>query len=149
MLHTRSASLTLGGTGALLLGLAVTLTCAAACRSAQPPPSPGRTADEDGQRYIEMKLQEARDGKPDLTFGQVLTVQTQFKMQTGDYRAAVRTAEPLAQLTEIVYGPDSLATAATLEMLAQVYCRIDRCDEGRVLLQRAAVIRQRDEPAGP
>ncbi len=103
---------------------------------------------EAGQRWVEDKLQQARAGNVDSGFANFLEIQTQLKIQAGDYKSAVHTAEPLATLTEIVHGPNSLETAAALEVLAQVYCEVDRCDESPALLERAQLIRARPESGG-
>jgi len=109
----------------------------------QPTPSPDST-----QRWIDDKLRAAREGHVDPDFAALLAAQTQRKMQAGDFPGALRTAEPLAQLTEIVHGPNDPNTAASLEMLADIYCNLDRCAESVTLLERAGTIYQQSGEDG-
>ena len=98
-------------------------------------------------QILEQKMQQARDGKVDQVFASFLAVQTQLKMGARQYDAAVRTAEPLVQYSEIIYGPNDTKTAAALETLADVYCNLDRCGEGIPLIERASTIYRAGGPA--
>ena len=112
---------------------------------------PGQAADtvsQSTQRWIDDKLRAAREGHVDPDFAALLNAQTQRKMQAGDFAGAVRTAEPLAQLTEIVHGPNDPNTAAAQEMLADIYCNLDRCAESVTLLERAGAIYQQHGEEG-
>jgi len=96
---------------------------------------------EAADRWVEEKLQEAREGNVDPGFAKALMGLSQFSLLQGNYRTAVHTVEPLAELVEIVHGPDAIETAEMLELLAKVYCQIDRCAESKPLMERAASIR--------
>ena len=130
------------------IGLALAFIVATGCGAGRPATQRHERDYEAADRYVQDKLQAARDGKPDPAFETFLAVQTQMRMQAGDYRTALHTAKPLSEYEEIVHGPRALETAAALEMLAEVHCNLKQCAEGIPLLERAAVIyRQRGREA--
>lgn len=104
-------------------------------------PTPHSDSEQEvSPQILEQKMQQARAGKVDQVFASFLAVQTQLKMGARRYDAAVRTAEPLVQYSELIYGRNDPKTAAALETLADVYCNLDRCAEGIPLLERASTI---------
>jgi hypothetical protein len=126
-----------GRCGALLALCALLAACSDAAKQPVRQPTPTPTP---GPPSIEAKLQEARAGHVDPNFIPYLTVQTQKTMEVGDFQAALQTAEPLVQMSEIVHGPDAIKTAPNLEVLADIYCNLGRCAESVPLLERARAI---------
>ena len=124
----------ISGTTAVILALLV----------ARPgPATPTAQSDpehEVGPELVARKVQEARAGTVDPVFASFLGVQTQAKIRAGDFQAAVRTAEPLVQYSEVAYGRADPRTAAALETLADVYCHLERCAESVPLIERASAV---------
>ena len=115
--------------------LAVVLLSFASIASAD-----GKRDYEAGAAYVRQKLDEARDGQVDQSFLTFLLVQTQVKMQAGEWNTAVHTAEPLVEMQEIVHGPESPELADALGALADVYSNLNRLPEAEPLLKRSVSI---------
>lgn len=102
-----------------------------------------------GAAYVREKLDEARHGQVDQSFFSFLVIQTRLTSRSGDWATAVHTAEPLVQMDEIVYGPDSLQLANDLMTLADVYANLDRLPEAEAPLQRAVSITRKHQADDP
>jgi len=129
----------------VLMGMALLGACS---QTAKAPAKPAGSDQETEQQWIDDKMRDARAGHVDPDFVSLLSGQTQRKLLAGDFQGALITAEPLAQVTEIVNGPNSPKTASALEMLADLYCNLDRCAESIALLERAGAIYQQQGQPG-
>lgn len=130
----------------MLIGLVVLL---ATSPFAQQPDESNARDYEKGARYVREKLEEARAGNVDASFLSFLTIQTHLKVSTQEYDAAVHTAEPLLELTEVMKGPESVETARVLEMLADIYSNIDQLQDSVPLLHRASNIYAKTKDKDP
>ncbi len=121
----------------LAFGFAVTATA-----------EPGRDY-QTGADYVAAKLEAARRGQVDRPFLTFLVVQTQLKAQSGEWSAAVHTAEPLVEMQGIVHGSESPELADALLMLADIYSNLDRLPEAQASLQRSVSITRKHRAANP
>ena len=124
------------------IATAVAIACLAGCAS-----GPRRGAFEGseeslraGEEYVRQKLEDARHGEIDRTFMSFLELQTLLKMWSGEWNVAVHTAEPLAEMAEIVYGPESSEYANVLVALGDIYWKLNRLPEAAATLERSVAI---------
>jgi len=104
---------------------------------------------EAGAAYVRQKIDEARHGQVDQSFVKFLLIQTQVKMQSGEWSTAVHTAEPLVEIQEIVHGPESPELADALGTLADIYSNLDRLPDAEPLLKRSVSITRKHKATLP